>query len=148
MHATRIRVIAAGLAAALIPLVVVGPGARAATPTPTAPTAPTAVVAQRSPSQPSDFTVSWKPAAVVDHYNVSVTAAGRDTVTIVPATATSLAVTGLGEPTTNYRITVSSRDAAGNGTTSAVTNLYSLAPWVPRSLALTRSADLTAVTAT
>ncbi|MER7072445.1 fibronectin type III domain-containing protein [Terrabacter sp. NPDC000476] len=148
MHATRIRVIAAGLAAAMIPLVVVGPGARAATPTPTAPTAPTAVVAQRSPSQPSDFTVSWKPAAAVDHYNVSVTAAGRDTVTIVPATATSLAVTGLGEPTTNYRITVSSRDAAGDGTTSAVTNLYSLAPWVPRSLALTRSADLTAVTAT
>lgn len=149
MHATRIRVIAAGLAAAMMPLVVVGPGARAATPTPPAPTAPIAVVAQRSPSQPSDFTVSWKPAAgAVDHYNVSVTAAGRDTVTIVPATATSLSVTGLTAPTTNYRVTVSSRDAAGDGTTSTVTNLYSLAPWVPRSLVQTRSADLTGVTAT
>ncbi len=153
MHAIRIRVVAAGLAALMIPLVVPGQGARALTSTPTTTTTPTATDGRRRTTRrsaaPRLHTVSWKPAAgAVDHYNVSVTASGQDTVTVVPATATSLAVTGLAAPTTNYRVTVSSRDAGGNGTTSTVTNLYSLAPWVPRGLALTRSTDLTGVTAT
>ncbi len=145
----RLRVVAAGLLGAMLTLLALSPVAVAATASAAAPSAPTAVVAQRSSTQPRDFTVSWRPAAGdVDHYNVSVTAAGLDTVTIAPATATSLAVTGLDAPTTNYRITVSSRDAAGNGTTSAVASLSSLAPWVPRTLGLERSPDLTALTAT
>ena len=59
--------------------------------------------------------VSWKPVVGVDHYNVSVFNGVTDVVSTVPAGTTSLAVKGSSNPCAQYRVTVGSRDANGDG---------------------------------
>jgi hypothetical protein len=84
-----------------------------------------------------DFTVSWNAVPGVHHYNVSVYWSGQDHVTIVPAGTTSLRVDGVDLRTT-YRITVSSRDTAGVGSTTGPIWLNPAVPGAPRSFVVTR----------
>lgn len=134
----------AGTAVGLAPLT-----AQASTaPTAAAPKvlpAPTGVTAIRNESKPNDFRVEWKEVAgAVDHYNVSVKANGRDDVTIVHGT--KLDVTGVDYKTT-YRITVSSRDVAGLGTTSGTIVLNPVVPGAPTGFKVGRSSTLTDMSA-
>jgi hypothetical protein len=108
--------------------------------------APGGIIAVRVPERPNDFVVSWRSVrGTPHHYNVSVYANGRDTVTVVPATETSLAVTGI-DFTTTYRITVSTRDAAGVGSTSGYVWLKPAVPGAARDLTISR--DVAARSAT
>jgi hypothetical protein len=105
-----------------------------------APGAPASVNAVRDAQHPNNFVVSWKPASgVVDHYNVSVFYGGFDHVTTAPRTQTSLSVTGL-DATTTYKVTVSSRDTAGTGTTSPTVTVFPLVPSTPGALVGARDA--------
>jgi len=100
--------------------------------------APGGITAERVPESPNDFVISWRPVrGNPHHYNVSVLANGRDDVTVVPGDQTSLFVTGV-DFTTTYRITVSTRDAAGTGATSGFVWLRPMVPGPVRQLAMTR----------
>ena len=99
---------------------------------------PLGVTATRNTVNPTDFTVTWKPVGgALDHYNVSVLFGGVDHVTTVPSGTTMLDVAGL-DVITAYKITVSSRDAAGTGNTSSIVNLNPLVPGTPRGAVGTR----------
>ena len=103
--------------------------------------APTGLKAVRSAANPNDFVISWNALTntALHHYNVSVYHDGIDDVTVVPAGTTTLAVTGVTLGTT-YRLTVGSRDANGEGTTSGYYWLY---PALPGSvLGLTSSREV------
>lgn len=109
--------------------------------------APTGVTATRDSSKPNDFRVEWKTVpGAVDHYNVSVKANGRDDVTIVRGGTNKLDVTGVDYKTT-YRITVSSRDVAGLGTTSGTVVLNPVVPGAPTGFKVARSSTLTDMSA-
>jgi hypothetical protein len=111
---------------------------KAASVLPAAVVAPTGLSAQRVPADPNDFLVSWKPVAGVHHYNVSIFYRGEDHVTVVPAGTTSLPIEGV-DLRTQYRITVSSRDAAGEGSTSGPVWLHPAVPGAPAKLAVSSS---------
>ncbi len=145
MHRPSPRRLLAALAlaatcASVAPAVVASAPAGAAA---TVPAAPTGVTATRIAESPNDFVVAWKPVAgEIDHYNVSVKANDRDDVTVVAADQTKLEVKGVDYKTT-YRITVSSRDKAGAGTTSGTIVLNPAVPGSPQKFAISRSTDLT-----
>lgn len=108
--------------------------------------APAGVTATRVPAGVKDFVVFWKPVVgALDHYNVSVFYAGQDHIATVPANTTQLAVTGV-DFVTQYRITVSTRDVAGVGTTSPVFVLEPAVPGPARSLTAVRDAAATTLT--
>lgn len=108
--------------------------------------APAGVTATRVAGKVNDFVVSWKPVAgALDHYNLSMFYGGQDHVTTVPADTTQLAVTGI-DAVTQYRITVSSRDVDGGGTTSSVVVLEPLVPGPARTLKAVRDAMGTTLT--
>jgi len=108
--------------------------------------APAGVTATRVPASVKDFVVSWKPVVgALDHYNVSVFYAGQDHITTVAANTTQLAVTGV-DFVTQYRITVSTRDVAGVGTTSPVFVLEPAVPGPVRALTAVRDAAATTLT--
>ena len=108
--------------------------------------APAGVAATRLSGSVNDFVVSWKPVAgALDHYNVSVFYGGQDHVTTVPSGTTQLAITGV-DAVTQYRITVSSRDVTGAGTTSSVVILEPLVPGPARTLTAARDALATSLT--
>lgn len=110
--------------------------------------APGGIAAVRKVENPNDFTVSWRPVrGNPHHYNVSVFANGRDTVTVVPGDQTSLDVTGI-DFTTNYRITVSTRDKAGIGSTSGFVWLRAAVPGPAKDVSVTRDLATNSATMT
>ena len=114
----------------------------------TGPAAPTGLKVVRAAGTPADFDITWNPVDSIDHYNVSVFDGSQDSVTAVDASTTSLHVQGAGNPCTQYRITVTSRDAAGIGATTGYVWLHPLAPGAVTSMVATRAADRTLATAT
>jgi hypothetical protein len=121
------------------------PGAEAA---PSTFPAPGGITAVRVPENLNDFVISWRPVrGTPHHYNVSVLANGRDDVTVVPGDQTSLYVTGV-DFTTTYRVTVSTRDAAGEGATSGFVWLRPMVPGPARQLTVTRDLETQSATLT
>jgi hypothetical protein len=91
------------------------------------PAAPWRLVASRDLADPTAATVEWAGVACATRYNVSVFVDGRDSVDVVPAPATTYALSSL-DPAKTYRIQVSSRNDAGQGASSSI---YYLRPATP-----------------
>ena len=110
--------------------------------------APRGLRATRDAAEPSTFVISWRAVpGDVHHYNVSVFSRGHDSVRMVGADTTSLKITG-GDLSAIYRITVSSRDAAGAGTTSGPIWLWPAVASAPAQLKIVRDPGGTSMTAT
>lgn len=130
--------IAAPAATALIaPAPAASPAASAAKPAATTaaapvgcstpPRAPWRLTAERDVTDPTTFVISWGDVGCATRYNVSVFTKGADDVTVVDAATTSFKVTG-SSLTQTYGIQVSSRNDAGQGSSTPV---FYLRPTTP-----------------
>lgn len=107
-------------------------GTTTTTPKPSActtasPSAPWRLVASRALEDPTAATVEWAGVACATRYNVSVFVDGKDSVDVVPAPATTYALSSL-DPAKTYRIQVSSRNDAGQGASSSIFYLRPATP--------------------
>ncbi|GEM_PF-5686976 len=111
-----------------------------------APGAPAGLSVKRLAADPHKIQVTWKPVKDAHHYAVILSNGTSESVRIVPANTTTVALDAP-EACATYKVKVSARDAAEAGATAGPASVSSLAPGAVAGLTATRGTDRTTATA-